>query len=77
MPARYRVEPGRRIRAAEPLRYTLTWGEVDPAQHPFELDEDAARELTGLASLLLDAADVHGFVHEFWVWLNRAAGHCE
>ncbi|MEV0218848.1 hypothetical protein [Streptomyces sp. NPDC050704] len=36
---------------------TLTWAEVDPSRHPFELDEDAAKALAALvAPLLPDAA---------------------
>ncbi|MGW3009519.1 hypothetical protein ACWC9R_11875 [Streptomyces sp. NPDC001219] len=42
--------------------HNLTWAEVDPLRHPFELDEDAARTLTGLVVPLLpspEAADEH------------------
>ncbi|MFD8425218.1 hypothetical protein [Streptomyces sp. NPDC059466] len=34
----------------------LTWAEVDPLRHPFELDEDAAKELAALVSPLLPEA---------------------
>ncbi|MFE4335229.1 hypothetical protein ACFRQM_39250 [Streptomyces sp. NPDC056831] len=40
--------------------HTLTWAEVDPSRHPFELDEGEARELAGLVAPLLpspEAAD--------------------
>ncbi|MFK0050012.1 hypothetical protein ACIQU4_39080 [Streptomyces sp. NPDC090741] len=36
---------------------TLTWTDVDPLRHPFELDDDAARELTSLVAPLLPDAD--------------------
>ncbi|MER5712215.1 hypothetical protein [Streptomyces sp. NPDC002122] len=42
--------------------HTLTWAEVDPLRHPFELDEGAARTLTALVVPLLptpEGADEH------------------
>ncbi|MGW6742588.1 hypothetical protein ACWGDX_18020 [Streptomyces sp. NPDC055025] len=36
--------------------HTLTWSEVDPSRHPFELDEDAAKTLTGLVAPLLPSS---------------------
>ncbi|MFB7225871.1 hypothetical protein [Streptomyces sp. NPDC056227] len=33
--------------------HTLTWADVDPRQHPFELDAEAADELAGLVAPLL------------------------
>ncbi|MFB6560532.1 hypothetical protein ACFCYH_16880 [Streptomyces sp. NPDC056400] len=33
--------------------HTLTWADVDPARHPFELDDDAAQELASLVAPLL------------------------
>ncbi|MEV3870808.1 hypothetical protein [Streptomyces sp. NPDC049906] len=38
---------------SEPWPHTLTWAEVDPARHPFTLDEDAAEELAILVAPLL------------------------
>ncbi|WP_329274320.1 hypothetical protein [Streptomyces sp. NBC_00691] len=38
--------------------HTLTWAEVDPSRHPFELDEDAAKTLTGLVAPLLPSTEV-------------------
>lgn len=35
----------------------LTWAEVDPSQHPFVLDEGAARALAGSVAPLLPGAD--------------------
>ncbi len=37
--------------------YSLTWAEVDPLGHPFELDEDAARALAECVAPLLPRAD--------------------
>ncbi|GHA76119.1 hypothetical protein ACN6LC_001269 [Streptomyces violaceoruber] len=37
---------------------TLTWAEVDPAQHPFEMDADAAEKVASLVAPLLPNADV-------------------
>ncbi|MFC8290654.1 hypothetical protein ACFUJ0_07210 [Streptomyces sp. NPDC057242] len=37
--------------------HTLTWTEVDPSRHPFELDGDAAKTLTGLVAPLLPGAE--------------------
>ncbi|MET7782656.1 hypothetical protein ABZT28_44285 [Streptomyces sp. NPDC005388] len=37
--------------------HALTWAEVDPLRHPFELDEDAAKELAGRVAPLLPDAD--------------------
>ncbi|MFI8823813.1 hypothetical protein [Streptomyces sp. NPDC053431] len=39
--------------------HTLTWAEVDPSRHPFELDDDAAKALAeALAPLLPGAAAI-------------------
>ncbi|MEV7947196.1 hypothetical protein ACTOXX_21820 [Streptomyces rubiginosohelvolus] len=38
--------------------HTLTWTEVDPSRHPFALDADAAKALTGLVSALLPSPEV-------------------
>ncbi|WP_406134460.1 hypothetical protein [Streptomyces zaomyceticus] len=38
--------------------HTLTWTEVDPSRHPFELDEDATEALTDLVSVLLPSPEV-------------------
>ncbi|MGW4032720.1 hypothetical protein ACWEFL_26045 [Streptomyces sp. NPDC004838] len=49
--------------ATELWAHTLTWAEVDPSRHPFELDEDASKTLTGLVGPLLpspEAADEDG-----------------
>ncbi|MEU7556010.1 hypothetical protein AB0B01_27390 [Streptomyces sp. NPDC044571] len=35
----------------------LTWADVDPLRHPFELDDDARKELAGLVAPLLPDAD--------------------
>ncbi|MER5754477.1 hypothetical protein [Streptomyces sp. NPDC002088] len=37
--------------------HSLTWAEVDPSRHPFELDEGAARALAESAAPLLPGAD--------------------
>lgn len=37
--------------------HALTWAEVDPLRHPFELDEDSAKELAGAIAPLLPSAD--------------------
>ncbi|MFF9870041.1 hypothetical protein ACF1G0_32420 [Streptomyces sp. NPDC013953] len=37
--------------------HALTWAEVDPLRHPFELDEDAAKELAGRVAPSLPDAD--------------------
>lgn len=37
--------------------HTLTWAEVDPSRHPFELDDDASKELAGLVAPLLPGSD--------------------
>lgn len=42
---------------------TLTWEEVDPSRHPFELDEDAADALAGLVAPLLPSPEA---VEELW-----------
>ncbi|WP_431993669.1 hypothetical protein [Streptomyces albogriseolus] len=42
---------------------TLTWAEVDPSRHPFELDEDAAEALAGLVAPLLPSPEA---VEEHW-----------
>ncbi|WP_335979240.1 hypothetical protein [Streptomyces sp. CA2R106] len=46
---------------------TLTWAEADPARHPFAMDADAARELTGHVEPLLPGADVGPA--DRWEWL--------
>ncbi|BDH05304.1 hypothetical protein [Streptomyces seoulensis] len=38
--------------------HALTWAEVDPARHPFGLDDDAAKELASLVAPLLPSAEV-------------------
>ncbi|MER5908569.1 hypothetical protein ABT150_52850 [Streptomyces mirabilis] len=43
--------------ATEMWAHALTWAEVDPLRHPFELDEDAAKELAGRVAPLLPDAD--------------------
>ncbi|MFF3579459.1 hypothetical protein [Streptomyces mirabilis] len=61
--------------------HALTWAEVDPLRHPFELDEDAAKELAGRVAPLLpdaDAAEEKRWrsldpVTEFW-WTGTAGG---
>ncbi|MGW1991313.1 hypothetical protein [Embleya sp. NPDC001921] len=35
----------------------LTWADVDPLRHPFELDADVAKELAGRVEPLLPGAD--------------------
>ncbi|MET8977707.1 hypothetical protein ABZX85_19020 [Streptomyces sp. NPDC004539] len=42
---------------------TLTWAEVDPSRHPFELDEDAAKTLAGLVAPLLPGPEA---IEELW-----------
>ncbi|MER8045255.1 hypothetical protein [Streptomyces sp. NPDC094032] len=42
---------------------TLTWAEVDPLRHPFELDEDAAKALAGLVAPLLPSPEA---MEELW-----------
>ncbi|MET9532556.1 MULTISPECIES: hypothetical protein [unclassified Streptomyces] len=37
--------------------HTLTWAEVDPLRHPFELDEDEAEALAACVAPLLPGAD--------------------
>ncbi|MFF4539969.1 hypothetical protein [Streptomyces aureus] len=50
----------------------LTWADVDPARNPFELDDDAARELVGLVTPLLPDADAAK--HERWRSLDPVTG---
>ncbi|MFJ5220313.1 hypothetical protein ACIP98_37210 [Streptomyces sp. NPDC088354] len=38
--------------------HTLTWADVNPARHPFEMDDDAAEELARLVAPLLPSAEV-------------------
>ncbi|WP_051833606.1 hypothetical protein [Streptomyces katrae] len=38
--------------------HALTWADVDPLRYPFELDDDAAKELTALVAPLVPDADV-------------------
>ncbi|MFK4152926.1 hypothetical protein ACI2LV_13225 [Streptomyces fungicidicus] len=38
--------------------HTLTWADVDPARHPFEMDAAASEELASLVATLLPSADV-------------------
>ncbi|MBX4175997.1 hypothetical protein K3A88_13845 [Streptomyces geysiriensis] len=38
--------------------HTLTWADVDPARHPFEMGADGAKELAGLVVPLLPSAEV-------------------
>ncbi|MFD7030629.1 hypothetical protein ACFWAR_21600 [Streptomyces sp. NPDC059917] len=42
---------------------TLTWAEVDPSRHPFELDEDAAKALAALVAPLLPGPEA---VEKLW-----------
>ncbi|MFF9051539.1 hypothetical protein ACF09Z_10370 [Streptomyces erythrochromogenes] len=37
---------------------TLTWADVDPARHPFEMNDDTADELASLVAPLLPSAEV-------------------
>lgn len=38
--------------------HALTWADVDPARHPFEMDGEAAEELASLVAPLLPSAEV-------------------
>lgn len=38
--------------------HALAWADVDPARHPFEMDDDAAEELASLVAPLLPSAEV-------------------
>lgn len=38
--------------------HTLTWEDVDPARHPFEMDDDAAEKLASLVAPLLPSTEV-------------------
>ncbi|MFJ9871317.1 hypothetical protein [Streptomyces sp. NPDC101165] len=44
--------------------HALTWAEVDPSRHPFELDEDAARALAESVAPLLP--DAHAVEDNHW-----------
>lgn len=47
----------------------LKWADVDPARHPFEMDDDAAQELASAVVSLLPGADVAR--QDRWLSLDR------
>ncbi|MFD5569458.1 hypothetical protein [Streptomyces cadmiisoli] len=52
--------------------HTLTWADVDPARHRFEMDADASEELAGLVAPLLPSPEVAR--QERWRSLHPVTG---